>query len=44
MIRIEPHEKRGGRKGKTTGPSNTGELFLATNLLDESAELIGLIY
>ena len=43
-IRTEPHEKRGGRKGKTAGPSSTGELLLATNLQDVPAEIIGLIY
>lgn len=44
VIRTTPHEKRGGRKGKTAGPSSSGELLLATNLLDVPAEIIGLIY
>lgn len=43
-IRTQPHEKRGGRKGKTAGPASTGELLLATNLLDVPADIIGLIY
>lgn len=43
-LRTEPHEKRGGRKGKTAGPSSQGELLLATNLLDVPPEIIGLIY
>jgi hypothetical protein len=43
-IRTTPHEKRGGRKGKTAGPASDGELLLATNLLDVPAEVIGLIY
>ncbi len=43
-VKTTPHEKRGGRKGKTAGPSSTGELLLATNLLDVPAEIIGLIY
>lgn len=42
-IRIEPHRKRGGRSGQA-GPSSTGELLLATNLLEVPAEVIGLIY
>ena len=44
VVKTEPHEKRGGRKGKTAGPSSDGELLLATNLLDVPAEIIGLIY
>ena len=44
VVRCEPHEKRGGRKGKTAGPASNGELLLATNLLDVPAEVIGLIY
>ena len=44
VVKAEPHEKRGGRKGKTAGPSSSGELLLATNLLDVPAEIIGLIY
>ena len=43
-IRIKPHTKRGGRPGQAAGPSSTGELLLATNLLDVPAEAIGLIY
>ena len=44
VVKAEPHEKRGGRKGKTAGPSSDGELLVATNLLDVPAEIIGLIY
>lgn len=44
VVKTTPHEKRGGRKGKTAGPSSDGELLLATNLLDVPAEMIGLIY
>ncbi len=43
VIKTTPHEKRGGRKGKTAGPSSTGELLLATDLLNVPAEIIGLI-
>ena len=43
-VKAEPHEKRGGRKGKTAGPSSGGELLLATNLTDVPAEIIALIY
>ena len=43
-ILTEPYEKRGGRKGKTAGPSSGGELLLATNLLDVPAAIIGLVY
>jgi hypothetical protein len=44
IIEAEPHEKRGGRKGKTAGPGNKGLIVLATNLLDVPAEIIALIY
>jgi hypothetical protein len=44
MVKEEPHVKRGGRKGKTAGPSSTGFLLIATNLLDVPAEIIALIY
>ncbi|GAC1315153.1 MAG: IS4-like element ISRba5 family transposase [Acidimicrobiales bacterium] len=44
VVRATPHEKRGGRKGKTAGPSCSGELLIATNLMDVPAEIIGLIY
>ncbi len=44
VVRCEPHQKRGGRKGKTAGPSSSGELLLATNLLEVPAEIIGRIY
>jgi Transposase DDE domain len=44
VVATEPHAKRGGRKGKTAGPASTGELLIATNLLDVPAEVIALIY
>lgn len=44
ILEAEPHEKRGGRKGKTAGPGNKGLIVLATNLLDVPAEIIALIY
>jgi hypothetical protein len=44
VIKTAPREKRGGRKGKTAGPPSTGELLLATNLVEVPAEIIGLIY
>lgn len=43
VIEAEPHEKRGGRKGKTAGPGNKGTIVL-TNLLDVPAEIVALIY
>ena len=44
IIEAEPHEKRGGRKGKTAGPGNKGTIVLLSNLLDVPAEIIALIY
>jgi hypothetical protein len=44
VIEAEPHAKRGGRKGKTSGPGNKGTIVIATNLLDVPAEIIALIY
>jgi hypothetical protein len=44
VIKAEPHEKRGGRRGKTAGPGNKGTIVIATNLLDVPAHLIALIY
>jgi hypothetical protein len=43
-VAVEPHVKRGGRKGKTSGPASNGLLLIATNLLDVPAEIIALIY
>jgi Transposase DDE domain len=43
-VAVRPHQKRGGRKGKTAGPASNGLLLVATNLLDVPAELIALIY
>jgi hypothetical protein len=44
VIRAEPHEKRGGRRGKTAGPANHGSIVILTDLLDVPAEIIVLIY
>ena len=43
-VQCQPHEKRGGRKGKTAGPPSQETLLIATNLLDVPAEVIALIY
>jgi hypothetical protein len=44
VVAVEPHAKRGGRKGKTAGPASNGTLLIATNLLDVPPEIIALIY
>src|SRR5262249_11233489 len=44
VVAVQPHEKRGGRKGKTAGPASNGRLLIATNLLDVPAEIIALLY
>lgn len=44
VLKATPHEKRGGRKGKTAGPGNKGTLVISTNLLEVSAEVIALVY
>ena len=44
ILKATPHEKRGGRRGKTAGPGNKGTIVIATNLLQVSAEVIALIY
>jgi hypothetical protein len=44
VVAVQPHEKRGGRKGKTAGPPSNGQLLIATNLLDPPAEIIALLY
>lgn len=44
VIEAEPHEKRGGRKGKTAGPGNKGTIVIATNLTGVPAEIVGLIF
>jgi hypothetical protein len=44
IVAVQPHEKRGGRKGKTAGPPSSGQLLIATNLLDPPAEIIALLY
>lgn len=44
VVAVQPHEKRGGRKGKTAGPPSNGQLLIATSLLDVPAEIIALLY
>lgn len=44
VIEAEPHEKRGGRRGKTAGPGNKGTVVVATDRLEVPAEIIALIY
>jgi hypothetical protein len=44
LVRITPHERRGGARGKFAGPQNNGTLVLVTNLLDVPAQIIALIY
>jgi len=44
VIEAEPHDKRGGRRGKTAGPANNGTIVIATSLLDVPAEVVALIY
>jgi Transposase DDE domain len=44
ILEVSPHEKRGGAKGKRSGPPNEGKLYLASDLLDVPAEIIALIY
>lgn len=44
VIEAQPHEKRGGRRGKTAGPGNNGTIIIATNLPHVPAEIIALIY
>lgn len=43
VLEAEPHEKRGGRRGKTAAPGNNGTIVIATNLLDVPVEIIALI-
>jgi hypothetical protein len=44
VVRSTPHEKRGKIGGGSTGPASSGELLIATNVLDLPAWIIGLIY
>jgi hypothetical protein len=44
LVKAEPHQKTGGRKGGTTGSPSDGILRIATNLLDVPAEIIADIY
>lgn len=44
VIQAEPHEKRGGRRGKNAGHGCNGTIVIATNLLDVPAQIIALIY
>jgi IS4 transposase len=44
LVKAEPHQKTGGRKGGTAGSPSDGILRIATNLLDVPAEIIADIY
>jgi hypothetical protein len=44
LVKVTPHERRGGRHGGGAAPSSDGILRIATNLLDVPAELIARIY
>lgn len=44
LVKVEPHQKTGGRKGGTAGPPSDGILRIATNLLDVPVEIIADIY
>ena len=45
VVETTPHEKRGGRRGKTAGPrAANGTVVIATNLLHVPAEIVALIY
>lgn len=44
LVQTTPHKKTGGRKEGTAGPPSDGVLRIATNLLDEPAEVIADIY
>jgi hypothetical protein len=45
VVETTPHEKRGGRRGKTAGPRAAGgTVVIATNLLHVPAEIVALIY
>lgn len=43
-VRVTPHIRRGGRKGKHSGPPSDGVLRIVTNLHDPPAEVISEIY
>jgi hypothetical protein len=43
-VQSRPHEKRGGRKGKTAGPPSQETLLIATDLLTVPVDVIALIY
>lgn len=44
LVKAEPHQKTGGRKGGTAGSPSDGILRIATNLLDVPADIIADIY
>jgi hypothetical protein len=44
LIKVQPHQRTGGRRGGSAGPASDGILRLATNLLDVPAEIIADIY
>ncbi|HEX9353576.1 MAG TPA: IS4 family transposase [Streptosporangiaceae bacterium] len=43
-IPLTPHERRGGHKGRGSGPANHGLLKVATDDLELTAEVIALVY
>lgn len=44
LVKTEPHARRGGRKGKSSGPGSDGILRIATDMLDVPAEVIADIF
>jgi Transposase DDE domain len=44
VIEATPHERRGGRRGKTAGPGNKGAVVIVTDLLHVPADVVALIY
>jgi hypothetical protein len=44
LIKVQPHQRTGGRRGGSAGPASDGILRIATNLLDVPAEIIADIY
>jgi hypothetical protein len=44
LVKAEPHQKTGGRKGGTAGPPSDGILRIATEMLDVPADVIADIY
>jgi len=44
VVKTTPHEKRARSGGGSTGPASNGLLLIATNLLDQPAWIIALLY